>query len=75
MTTQPFAAGRDPRRMLAHVRELTRRVRVAQRLTWLPLLVLAVVTFAAFPARRYGWQTLGCVTIGDGHACHVRNIA
>ncbi|MBM0225228.1 hypothetical protein JNW87_06295 [Micromonospora sp. ATA51] len=75
MTTHPMAAGGDPRRLLAHVRHLTRRVRVAQRVTWLPLLVLAVVTFAAMPVHRYGTQVYGCKPIADGQVCEVRNVA
>ena len=77
MTTDSMAAGGDPRRLLAHVRHLTRRVRVAQRVTWLPLLVLAVVTFAAMPVHRYGTQVYGCkaIPIPHGEVCHVRNVA
>ncbi|WP_406045384.1 hypothetical protein OG799_13460 [Micromonospora sp. NBC_00898] len=80
MTTPSMAAGGDPRRLLAHVRHLTRRVRVAQRVTWLPLLVLAVVTFAAIPIHRYGTQVYGCKAIAEeadlhGEVCHVRNVA
>jgi len=75
MTTHTMAAGDDPRRLLAHARELTRRVRVAQRVTWLPLLVLAVVTFAAFPAALYGWRDFDCTAAATGQVCHTRNIA
>jgi hypothetical protein len=75
MTTQPLTAGGDPRGMLAHVRQLTRRVRVAQRVTWLPLLVLGVVTFGAIPAHRYGWRIFDCVPAGDGQVCEGRNLA
>lgn len=75
MTTDSMAAGGDPRRLLAHVRHLTRRVRVAQRVTWLPLLVLAVVTFAAIPVHRYGTQVYGCKAIPNGEVCQVRNVA
>jgi hypothetical protein len=70
-----MAAGDDPRWLLAHVRHLTRQVRVAQRVTWLPLLVLAVVTFAAIPIHRYGTQVYGCKAIADGGVCQVRNVA
>ncbi|MEU4678533.1 hypothetical protein [Micromonospora sp. NPDC023737] len=73
MTTHPVAAGGDPHRLLAQVRHLARRVRVAQRVTWLPLLVLAAVTFAAVPAHRYGWQVT-CVPVADGELCHGRNL-
>jgi hypothetical protein len=65
MTTESAAsAGSDPRRLLSSTRELTRRVRRAQRATWFPLLVLAVVTFAAIPVIRYGGHQLGtCVRV------------
>ena len=36
--------GDDPRELLAGARELTQRVRRAQRATWFPLLVFAAVT-------------------------------
>ena len=49
MTSDAVPAGGDPRRLLADARNLARRVRFAQRVTWLPLLVLAVVTFGAIP--------------------------
>ena len=48
--------GDDPRSILSATRELTQRVRRAQRATWFPLLVLAAVTFASIPAYRYGGQ-------------------
>jgi hypothetical protein len=70
-----MAAGGDPRRLLAQVRHLTRRVRIAQRVTWLPLLVLGVVTFVAIPAHRYGWRVFGCVATADGQVCRGRNVA
>ena len=39
--------------MLSAVRALTRRVRVAQRGTWFPLLVFATITLVAVPVYRY----------------------
>jgi hypothetical protein len=36
------------------VSDLTRRIRIAQRGTWLPLLVFAVITLGAIPIDRYG---------------------
>jgi hypothetical protein len=65
MTTEsPASAGGDPRRLLSSTRELTRRVRRAQRATWFPLLVLALVSFAAIPVIRYGGHQLAtCVRV------------
>lgn len=72
MTSEAVPAGGDPRRLLADARDLARRVRLAQRVTWLPLLVLALVTFGAIPAYRYGHEVVSeCHTIGDGQACKV----
>jgi hypothetical protein len=51
----------DPREWLADSRELARRVRNDQRLTWFPLLVLAALTFAAIPIQRYSHAS---------HTCH-----
>ena len=42
-----------PHELLAAVRALTRRVRVAQRGTWFPLLVFATITLVAIPVYRY----------------------
>ena len=75
MTTDSMPAGGDPRRLLADVRHLARRVRLAQRVTWLPLLVLAVVTFAAMPVDWYGTEVVSdCKAIADGQVCHVRSV-
>ena len=60
MTTDSVPAGGDPRRLLADSRHLARRVRLAQRVTWFPLLVLAAVTFVAIPVARYGPWVLDC---------------
>lgn len=58
MTTESVPAG-DPRRLLADVRELTRRVRLDQRMTWAALTVLAIATFAAIPVDLIG-MTVHC---------------
>ncbi len=60
MRTESAYAGDDPQRLLSGVRELAQRVREAQRATWLPLLVFAVITFAAIPVDRYGRYTVTC---------------
>lgn len=56
MTTASVPAGDDPRRLLADVRALARRVRLDQRMTWAALLVLAVVTLAAIPFDWFGMK-------------------
>jgi hypothetical protein len=57
---------------LTDARGLARRVRIAQRVTWLPLLVLALVTFGAVPVFRFGRQVLtNCRPAGDGQVCDV----
>ena len=63
MTTETAYPGDDPHRLLSNARELALRVRRDQRATWFPLLVLAVLTFASAPVRRYGGHHLDCVTV------------
>ena len=59
MTTAAYP-GDDPRSLLSRARDLTRRVRRAQRATWFPLLVFAVLTFGSIPVRRYGGHHMSC---------------
>ncbi|MER6757198.1 hypothetical protein AB0I85_21475 [Micromonospora echinofusca] len=66
MTSDVVPAGGDPRRLLADVRGLARRVRLARRVTWLPLLVLAVVTFGAIPASGGGPTIVSDCRVADG---------
>ncbi|MFB9547665.1 hypothetical protein ACFFR1_29575 [Micromonospora sagamiensis] len=55
---------------MADARDLAHRVRLAQRVTWLPLLVLAVVTFGAIPAYRYGNPVVSdCQAVDGGEVC------
>lgn len=54
MTTEAAPSGDNPRLLLASTRELARRVRLTQRTTWFPLLLLAAVTFISIPVYRYG---------------------
>jgi hypothetical protein len=64
-----FPGGDDPRRLLSGTRELSHRVRRAQRATWFPLLLLAAVTFAAIPFR-YSAERVGtCAAIGPARVC------
>lgn len=78
MTTQSFGET-DPRVELARSRALARRVRQAQRATWFPLLVFALLTFLAIPVIRTGHGTLGrCSPAQPGtipRACVVHNSA
>ncbi|MET8040464.1 hypothetical protein ABZU25_06310 [Micromonospora sp. NPDC005215] len=53
MTDEPVPQTGSPHELLAVVRDLTRRVRVAQRGTWFPLLVFATITLVAIPVYRY----------------------
>ncbi len=66
MTTDSVPAGDDPGRLLADARHLAHRVRLHQRVTWFPLLVLAAVTFAAIPVARYGPREGGCRAVAPG---------
>jgi hypothetical protein len=59
MTSDSIPAGDDPRRLLADSRRLVQGVRADRRVTWLPLLVLAVVTLVAIPVYRLG-NVLDC---------------
>lgn len=67
MTTESVPTG-DPRRLLSDVRTLAHRVRLDQRVTWVALLVLAAVTFAAIPFDYY-FLVSHCVPAGDGKLC------
>jgi hypothetical protein len=60
-----------PRELLASVRGLVREVRAAQRGSWFPLLVFAVLTLAAIPVDRYSPHHLACRTDGPGRVCLV----
>lgn len=74
MTTNSVPADGDPRRLLAASRHLAHRVRVSQRVTWFPLLVLAAVTFAAIPVARFGPIVLDCAPVPNqmgAQACAV----
>lgn len=70
MTSDALPSGGDPHRLLADVRGLARRVRLAQRVTWLPLLVWALVTFGAIPVHLFGrWHISDCRPVADGQVC------
>ncbi|HEX3622983.1 MAG TPA: hypothetical protein VHT97_11770 [Acidimicrobiales bacterium] len=62
MTNQSGPAPNDPQALLSTTRDLTRRVRLAQRGAWFPLLAFAAVTFAAIPFNRYGPHPRHCIS-------------
>ncbi|MEU8235523.1 hypothetical protein AB0C12_38550 [Actinoplanes sp. NPDC048967] len=64
MTTESMSAGGDPRRLLSDVRGLTHRVRLDQRLTWLALLVLGLVTLVGIPFDWFGMR-VNCASDGS----------
>ncbi|MCU1591516.1 MAG: hypothetical protein JWP11_2772 [Frankiales bacterium] len=66
MAFTPASPADSPRELVATVRNLTRQVRVAQRGTWFPLLVLAAVTLAAAPVYRFAPRHLGPCRDGAG---------
>lgn len=72
MTSDAVPAGGDPRRLLADARNLARRVRLTQRVTWLPLLVLGVVTFGAIPVHRLSHPIVSnCRAVDGAEVCKV----
>jgi hypothetical protein len=68
MSTASEPAG-DPQRLLANTRELTRRVRRAQRGSWSALVVLGATVLLAIPFYRYGGYVLAhCQAGANGRA-------
>ncbi|AGZ42896.1 hypothetical protein [Actinoplanes friuliensis] len=63
MTTDSVR-GDDPRRLLSDVQSLAHRVRLDQRLTWVALLVLGVVTLVGIPFDWFGIK-LDCAPDGS----------
>ena len=53
MAHESVPQAQTPHELLAAVRDVTHRVRVAQRGTWFPLLVFAAITLVAIPVYRY----------------------
>lgn len=64
-----------PRELLASHRDLTRRVRAAQRGTWFPLVLLGMLTLGAIPVTRFGGHVRSCRNVptpaGPGRVCSV----
>jgi hypothetical protein len=77
MATNAAYSGNDPHQLLSSIREHARRVRMTQRATWFPLLVLAAATFAAIPAYRLTGHLVGsCATLpAGGRICAVESTA
>jgi hypothetical protein len=72
MTDTPTPAPGTPRELLATTRELTRRVRGAQRGAWFPMLLFALVTLAVTPLDRYGHRVIvACAPVAGGRVCSV----
>jgi hypothetical protein len=78
MTDGSAASADTARQALSATRQLTRRVRHAQRSTWLPLVLLGLVVVASAPFYRLGRHVVTCdpalgarggVQIIDGGAC------
>src|SRR5213078_1494757 len=60
MTDTPVSPQDGPRELLSATRRLTRQVRRAQRGTWFPLLLFAVLTLASIPIIRYNRHPMDC---------------
>jgi hypothetical protein len=71
MTDELASQADDPHELLTSVHNLTRQVRNAQRGTWFPLLLFALISFGAIPVTQHAGHRLGgCVATPspDGQA-------
>ncbi len=80
MAKQQILDDGEPRAELLRARELARQVRHSQRATWFPLLVFAILTFAAVPVNRAGHPSLTVCravvgTIPGARVCLAHNSA
>ncbi len=66
MTHESVPSADGPYELLSAVRTATRQVRIAQRGTWFPLLVLAAVNIAAIPVYRFAPRHLSSCRQGPG---------
>ena len=74
MSNLSGSAADDPRVLLSTTRDLTHRVRLAERGAWFPLLVFAAVTFGAIPFSRYGGHPTHCSSVqGRGSVCLIHS--
>jgi hypothetical protein len=70
MTDPPVSPQDGPRELLSATRRLTQQVRQAQRGTWFPLLLFAVLTLASIPIARYNRHVMDCRAIHPaGEVC------
>jgi hypothetical protein len=70
MTDHTVPQPGTPQYLLSGTRELTRRVRAAQRGAWFPLLVFGVVSVASVPVNRLG-SSRTCASYSAGRICSV----
>src|SRR5689334_23324338 len=64
MTDQSRAG--DAHELLTSVRDLTRQVRNAQRGTWFPLLLLAMISFGVIPVAQHAGHRVGSCQTSAG---------
>jgi hypothetical protein len=70
MTDTPVSPQDGPHELLSATRRLTRQVRQAQRGTWFPLLLFALLTLASIPIIRYNRHLADCrVTHPGAEVC------
>jgi hypothetical protein len=69
MTDRSLPPQDGPRELLTATRQLTRRVRQAQRGTWFPLLLFAVLTLGSVPVLRASHHAIDCRPTPGGRVC------
>jgi hypothetical protein len=69
MTDTPVPPNDGPHELLSATRRLTRRVRQAQRGTWFPLLLFAVLTLASIPITLSSRHPIDCRVNSVGRVC------
>jgi hypothetical protein len=69
MTDTPVPPQDGPRELLSATRRLSRQVRQAQRGTWFPLLLFAVLTLGSAPLTRISHHPFDCHVTAGGRAC------
>jgi hypothetical protein len=69
MTDTPLPPQDGPRELLSASRRLSRQVRQAQRGTWFPLLLFALLTLASIPVVRSSHHAIDCRVNPAGQVC------